>query len=101
MARAEPYQSIWNPGDGSGELEPCGAGTVWQPGLDEGANECPHTYRRSSAGVGGTDAFALSATVLFRVSATTNAPGSYGPFPDLERTATIDVQVGEIQAVND
>lgn len=99
-ATATAYEAIWNPGDGSGDLEPCGAGTVWQPGLPDEANDCPHVYRRSSAGAAG-DAFSLSATVRFRVSVTTNAPGSYGPFPDLERTTTLEVQVGEIQAVND
>ncbi len=100
VARAEPYQVIWNPGDGTGELAPCGQGTIWQPGLDESANECPYTYRRSSAGVAGA-AFPLTATVSFEITVVTNAPGTYGPFTDVERTATLDVKVGEIQAVND
>lgn len=99
VARVEPYQVIWNPGDGTGDLAPCGQGTVWQPGLDESANECPYTYRRSSAGVAG-NTFDLTATVWFEVSVETNAPGTYGPFADLERTTTLEVQVGEIQAVN-
>ncbi len=97
---ADPYQVIWDPGDGTGELEPCDEGTVWRAGLDEGANSCPHTYRRSSAGAPG-NAFTLTATVSFEVTAVSNAPGADGPFPDIERTTSVDVQVGEIQAVND
>ena len=38
---------------------------------------------------------------IINVDITTNAPGNYGPFVDLERTTVDAVQVGEIQAVND
>ncbi|MEM7323444.1 MAG: hypothetical protein AAF531_10200 [Actinomycetota bacterium] len=94
-----PVDSVWNMGDG--ETVDCeGPGTVWEPGLDEGSATCPYTYRRSSAGEAG-DAFQLEATVRFEVTVETNAPGTYGPFEDLERSVVEDVQVGEIQAVND
>ena len=99
-ATAEAAEAIWDPGDGTGPLICEGPGTVWQPGLDDGANTCPHTYRRSSAGAPGA-AFSLSATVVFAVTATTNAPVALPPLPDIERTTTLEVQVGEIQAVND
>jgi hypothetical protein len=99
VGRAAPYEVTWDTGDG--ETVVCdGPGTVWRAGLDPEANDCAHTYRRSSAGAPG-DAFTLTATVGFQVSAETNAPGTYGPFPDIERTTTEPVQVGEIQAVND
>lgn len=97
---ADPYEVVWDPGDGTGEMEPCGPGTVWQPGLDAEANTCPYTYRRSSAGAPG-DSFTLTATVSFAVRAESNAPGADGTFPDLTRTTSVDIEVGEIQAVND
>ncbi len=100
VGHADPAESIWDPGDGTGELPPCGAGTVWQPGLDEAANTCAHTYRRSSAGAPG-DAFTLTATVTFDVWAESNAPGADAFVGDIQRTTTLDLQVGEIQAVND
>jgi hypothetical protein len=99
-ATAAPYEAIWEMGDGETVL--CdGPGVVWQPGLDDGATDCAHTYRRSSAGASGSDSFELRSTVHFQVTAATNAPGNYGPFPDLERVTVQAVQVGEIQAVND
>ncbi len=100
IGRADPYETIWDPGDGT-ELVTCAAGTPWTPGLDpENPAHCTHLYQQSSAGAPG-DVFELSATVLFQVTAATNAPGVYGPFPDLERTVVQSVEVGEIQAVND
>ena len=94
-----PADSIWIMGDG--ETVTCeGPGTVWEPGLDESASECAHTYRRSSAGEAG-DSFQMEATVVFDVDVETNAPGTYGPFEPIERTVVEAVQVGEIQAVND
>lgn len=98
--RAESYEVEWDTGDG--ETVVCdNPGTVWQPGMEADDNACAHTYRQSSAGAGAGDSFTLTATVRFAVSAVTNAPGSYGPFPDIERVTSQDIQVGEIQAVND
>ncbi|MEM9561582.1 MAG: hypothetical protein AAGA93_03125 [Actinomycetota bacterium] len=97
---ADPYQVIWDPGDGTGELAPCDEGVVWRAGLEDEANSCPYIYRRSSAGAPG-NAFTMTATVSFEVTAASNAPGADGAFPDIERTTSVDVQVGEIQAVND
>lgn len=94
-----PTQTVWDMGDGS-EVTCGSGGTVWQAGLDVAAADCTHIYRDSSAGAPG-DAFDITATVSFGVAVTTNAPGSYGPFPDIERTSVESVQVGEIQAVND
>jgi hypothetical protein len=98
-ATATPYEAIWDMGDGKTVV--CdGPGVIWRPGLDDGATDCAHTYRTSSAGAPG-DSFEMTSTVHFEVTATTNAPGTYGPFPDLERVTVESIQVGEIQAVND
>lgn len=97
--RADPYQAQWDMGDGT-TVTCDGPGQVWRRGLVGTDPDCGHVYRRSSAGAP-NDSFQLSATVSFEVSALTNAPGSYGPFPDLERVAIDSIQVGEIQAVND
>lgn len=94
-----PIESVWDMGDG--ESVACtGPGTVWQAGLDPEAATCSYTYRQSSAGAYG-DSFNISATVVFDVGLTTNAPGNYGPFPNIDRTTVDTIQVGEIQAVND
>ncbi|MGH1489756.1 MAG: hypothetical protein ACRBK7_10230 [Acidimicrobiales bacterium] len=98
-ATVTPVESSWDMGDGN-EVTCAGPGTVWQAGLDPAAATCSHVYRTSSAGAPG-DAFDIAATVRFNVDITTNAPGSYGPFVDIERTTVDAVQVGEIQAVND
>ncbi len=98
-AGVAPGVSVWNMGDGE-SVECEGPGTVWEAGLDEDAAECAYTYRRSSAGEAG-DAFEMEATVRFEVDVETNAPGTYGPFEDIERSAVEAIQVGEIQAVND
>ena len=99
-ATATPYESIWDMGDGTEPVVCDGPGVVWSPGLDDDDTDCAHTYRRSSAGQPG-DAFELTGSVHFEVTAATNAPGTYGPFDDLERETVEVVQVGEIQAVND
>ncbi len=98
-ATVTPTETLWDMGDGTEMI--CGesGGTVWQAGLDVADADCTHTYRESSAGAAG-DSFDITATVRFSVAVTTNAPGNYGPFPDLERTTVETVQVGEIQAVN-
>lgn len=97
--RADPYQTRWDMGDGA-TITCAGPGQVWSAGLAGTDADCGHVYRRSSAGAPG-HSFQLTATVNFAVSALTNAPGSYGPFPDLERVSVDTIQVGEIQAVND
>ena len=72
-------------------------GTPWRPGSSEGASSCTHTYRSSSATrPGGT--FNLEATVTLEVSWTSNAAGG-GALPAITRSSTLDVEVGEIQAI--
>lgn len=97
-ATVTPVEAVWDMGNGE-SVDCAGPGTVWRAGLGNDATDCAYTYRESSAGAPG-HAFDISATVRFEVGVTTNAPGTYGPFADLERTTTESIQVGEIQAVN-
>lgn len=93
---AQPVSVSWTLGDGSSVV--CsGPGKAWTPAADESGSDCTHTYRRSSAGSdGGT--FEMSATVRLEVTWTSNAPGG-GTLPAITRISTIDVEVGEIQAI--
>ena len=93
---ARPVSVTWGMGDGSSVV--CtGPGTAWRPGVDEDASNCTHTYRRSSASTGG-GTFDLTATVSLEVTWTSNAPFG-GTLPAITRTSTLDVEVGEIQAI--
>ena len=93
---ARPVSVTWGTGDGGSEV--CrGPGGAWAPGVDEDAGNRTHTYRRSSASAdGGT--FDLSATVRLEITWTSNAPFG-GTLPAITRTSTLDVEVGEIQAI--
>ncbi len=93
---ARPVSVTWGTGDGGSEV--CrGPGVAWSPGVDEDASNCTHTYRRSSASAdAGT--FDLSATVRLEITWTSNAPFG-GTLPAITRTSTLDVEVGEIQAI--
>ena len=93
---ARPVSVTWGLGDGDSVV--CtGPGTAWTPGAAEEASNCTHTYRHSSAS---SDAgtFDLSATVRLEVTWTSNAPFG-GTLPAIARTSSIDVEVGEIQAI--
>jgi len=93
---ARPVQVSWGTGDGGGVV--CrGPGVAWSPGASEDASNCTHTYRRSSAGADG-GMFDLSATVTLEITWTSNAPFG-GTLPAITRTSTLDVEVGEIQAI--
>lgn len=93
---ARPVSVSWSLGDGS-TVSCSGPGTVWTPGSDEDASNCTHTYRRSSAGADdGT--FPLEATVRLEVTWRSNAPFG-GTLPAISRTSSLDVEVGEIQAI--
>ncbi|HEY9563256.1 MAG TPA: hypothetical protein VIR30_05740 [Nocardioides sp.] len=93
---AQPVSVSWTLGDGN-RVVCAGPGKAWTPAADEAGSDCTHTYRTSSAGSdGGT--FEMSATVRLEVTWTSNAPFG-GTLPAIERTSTIDVEVGEIQAI--
>lgn len=94
--RATPVATTWELGDGR-TVSCRGPGTPWRRGLSEEASACTHTYRSSSASQpGGT--YNLEATVTFEVSWTSNVTDG-GSLPAISRTSTLDVDVGEIQAI--
>lgn len=94
--RATPVATTWELGDGR-SVSCRGPGTPWRRGLSEDASSCTHTYRSSSASQpGGT--FDLEATVTLEVSWTSNAAAG-GTLPAISRSSTVDVEVGEIQAI--
>lgn len=94
--RATPVATTWSLGDGR-TVSCRGPGTEWRPGMPDDASSCTYTYRNSSAGSpGGT--FHVDATVTFDVSWSSNA-GDGGTLPAITRTSSVDVEVGEIQAI--
>ena len=95
--RASPVATSWSLGDGN-SVSCRGPGTPWRPGLPEDGSTCTHTYRSSSA-TSPRGTFQIEATVTIEVSWTTNVPGGGGTLPAITRTSTVDVEVGEIQAI--
>jgi hypothetical protein len=94
---ARPVRAEWTMGEG-GRTVCAGPGLEWRRGMGEDDTYCSYVYRRSSSGEpGGT--FTLTVTVVFEVawSSSTGAGGSLGV---LSRSASTQVRVGEIQAVN-
>jgi hypothetical protein len=93
---ATPTTARWDTGDGGGTT--CrGPGVPWRRGMPDSATYCKQTYRHSSAGSdGGT--YTLAATVTFEITWSSNT-GAGGTLEAIERTASRDVEVGEIQAV--
>lgn len=95
--RATPVSTSWTLGDGS-SLTCRGPGTPWRAGMPEGGSNCAHTYTSTSESrPGGT--YDIEATVTIEVSWTTNVPGGGGTLPAITRTSSVDVEVGEIQAI--
>ena len=94
---ARPVRSEWSMGDG-GRTVCLGPGVEWSRGMSEDATYCSYTYRRSSAGEPeGT--FTLTVTVYFEVAWTSNL-GAGGSLGAMTRSASTQVRVGEIQAIN-
>lgn len=93
---ASPTSVRWVTGDGGGTT--CrGPGVPWRRGMPDSATYCEHTYTHSSAGQDG-DTYMLAATVTFEITWSSNTGGG-GALEAIERTASRDVEVGEIQAV--
>ena len=98
-ATMTPFEIEWDPGNGE-TLRPCdNPGTVWRRGVPENQNTCSYTYLRSSVNPP-DNTWELAGTIRFGITHTTNAPGTYGPWTPVERTATETIQVVEIQAIN-
>jgi hypothetical protein len=97
-AIASPMSVTWSLGDGSTVV--CnGPGTPYAAGGDPAAPspDCGHTYARSSAGDPG-GVFVVSATVSWGVSWT--GGGQTGTLPALTTTSSVQLRVGESQAIN-
>ncbi len=90
---AQPVSVTWDLGDGA-TVSCAGPGTAWTPSAGGDESACSHTYRRSTSG----GALTMSATVTLEVTWTSNAPVG-GELPAISRASTIDVEVGEIQAI--
>ncbi len=93
---ARPVRAVWSTGDG-GTTTCEGPGVTWQRGMAESATDCSYEYRHSSTGEpGGT--YTLSVTVHFEVGWSSNVD-SGGALPGITRSASRQVRVGEIQAI--
>jgi hypothetical protein len=93
---ATPVSARWDTGDGGGTT--CrGPGVRWRRGMSDDATYCKHTYTRSSASQD-DGAYTLSVTVTFEITWTSSV-GAGGTLAPIDRTASRDVEVGEIQAV--
>jgi hypothetical protein len=97
-ATASPTLVTWSLGDGS-TVVCSGPGTPYEVGGDPAAPspDCGHTYARSSAGES-SGAFVVSATVSWRVSWA--GGGQSGTLPALTTTSSVQLRVGESQAIN-
>ncbi len=93
---ARPTRAVWRAGDGGGTT--CnGPGVEWRPGMRDDATYCSYIYRRSSANdPGGT--YTLSVTVSFEITWASNT-GQSGTLPAISRTASRQVEVGQVQAL--
>ncbi|MBW3642408.1 MAG: hypothetical protein KY447_05785 [Actinobacteria bacterium] len=93
---ARPVRAVWSMGDG-GQTSCAGPGVAWRRGMADDATYCSYVYNNSSAGQpGGT--YTMTVTVEFEVSWTSNA-GAGGSLARVTRSASRQVRVGEIQAV--
>jgi len=93
---ATPRRAVWLAGDGGGTT--CnGPGVEWRRGMRDDATYCSYTYRHSSAQQQGGK-YTLSVTVWFEVTWTSNT-GDSGGLPAISRTASRQVEVGEVQAL--
>lgn len=93
---ATPTRAEWRAGDGGGTT--CnGPGVEWRRGMSDDATYCSYTYRRSSAGQESSK-YTLSVTVWFEVTWTSNT-GEGGTLPAISRTASRQVEVGQVQAL--
>lgn len=89
-----PFETEWDPGDGSDPIICDGPGDVWSRGVDSETLSCKHIYRSVL-----NQPFTLTSTVRFEVQWQTNSNEILGPFAPLERVDTAEVGVREIQVV--
>jgi hypothetical protein len=105
-AVATPQDVTWTMGDG-GEVVCDGPGSQYSPDLAANlqSTSCSYTYTRSSAGEPSVDgnsndgAFAVTATVSWKVTWTAvGAPGG-GTLPPLETSSTVAVRVEQVESI--
>lgn len=94
-AQAVPMASVWSPGDGS-TVGCTGGGEPWNPGSDDAAAACSHTYVRSTAGTSGAE---MSVQVAFDVVGQTSTSAAENLGQITRTSAPVLVTVGEIQAI--
>ncbi len=98
--RAVPEAVVWTMGDG-GRITCDGPGTPYRTGLADTAQSptCGYTYRHSSATQAG---LRYQAAVTVRWHAAWAASGTVGggTLGTIERTTTLGIRVGELQAIN-
>jgi hypothetical protein len=98
---AIPERVTWNMGDGA-QVVCAGPGTPYDATRADASQstDCGYTYRRSSANQP-NQRYAVTATIDWHATFTvTGAPGG-GTLGTIQRSTTVGVQVGEVQAVND
>lgn len=93
---AKPVSVAWSTGDGA-TITCDGPGTAWTPGSNDNASDCQHTYRKATDPADGKS-IPLSATVTLEVTWTSSI-GLGGTLDPIDRTTTVQVAVGEIQAI--
>lgn len=93
---ATPVSVSWSTGDGS-TVSCAGPGTAWTAGSADSESGCQYTYRRATDPAEGKS-LALSATVTLEVTWTSSI-GIGGTLDPISRTATVQVAVAEIQAI--
>jgi hypothetical protein len=105
-AVATPEEVTWTMGDG-GEVECDGPGTQYSPDLAANlqSTSCSYTYARSSAGEPSVDgipndgAFAVTATVTWRVTWTAVGAVGGGTLPALHTASTVAVRVEQVESI--
>ncbi len=91
---AAPTSVSWATGDGA-TVTCNGPGRAWSPGLGDEASDCRHTYHEATDH---DQTLPLMATVTFHLSWTSNI-GASGDLDPISRSSTVQVSVGEIQAI--
>ena len=89
-----PFETEWNPGDGTDPVVCDGPGEVWERDLKGETFYCKHTYRSVDG-----QPFTVTSTVRFRLETETNSNEVLGPFPSLERVDSVETGAREIQVV--
>ncbi len=89
-----PYESEWDPGDGSDPIICDGPGEVWERGMKGETFDCKHTYRTVKG-----QPFTFTSTIRFEIQWSSNSSEVLGPFSPLTRVDTTEVGVREIQIV--